>query len=330
MPLELSNTVKFGVQGMCKAKRSPTSNWEPDLEDCSLLIEILEKYRFDSFWSGDHVAFVSPILDPLTLLAWAAAKAPNLEFGTAIYLLPLRQPVPAAKQIACLDQICRGKFTLGVGVGGEYEKEFEACGIKVSERGARLTDSLKVLKKIWEGGKCSHEGISANFSDLSIEPVPFDGSPPPIWAGGRSDAALKRAAELCDGYISYVVTPEMYLSFLKKIESFCSSKEDSHRPFDTAHHIFVRSDTTHEKSYELASEQLSKRYGMDFRNATKKYVALGSPDNIAEFFIRFIDSGVRNFVIDFAGPENERNEQAEIFGEQVLPALRKATINGLI
>ena len=326
MSLKLGNTIKFGVQGMCISRETAHINWEPDLQNCSDLLKILEKYNFDSFWSGDHIAFVSPIVDPLTLIAWAAAKAPSLEFGTAIYLLPLRHPVPVAKQVACLDQICGGKFTFGVGVGGEYEKEFEAGGVKVSERGARLTDSLQVIRKLWSGKPVDHSGISANFESVELEPTPHNLKNPPIWAGGRSKAALKRAAQLCDGYISYVVTPEMFAESLKIIEEFSDLNNSKFKSFDTAHHIFVRLDNNYEKSFELAGEQLSERYGMDFRKATKKYVALGSKENVANYFYEFIQAGVRNFVIDFAGPENERNEQAEIFGSEVLPILRKITL----
>tara|TARA_B100000676_G_C18012215_1_gene807386 strand:- start:311 stop:1306 length:996 start_codon:yes stop_codon:yes gene_type:complete len=326
MSLQIADTVKFGVQGMCLPRDPAQTNWEPDLKNCSELLTILENYGFDSFWSGDHIAFVSPIVDPLTLIAWASAKAPSLEFGTAIYLLPLRHPVPVAKQIACLDQICEGKFTFGVGVGGEYEKEFEACGVNVSDRGARLTDSLHVIKKLWSGEKVSHSGISANFTDLELEPTPYKLKQPPIWAGGRSKAALKRAAKLCDGYISYVVTPEMFAKSIKMIEEFYLEENSEERSFDTAHHIFVRLDNEYEKSFDLASEQLSQRYGMDFSGPTKKYVALGPKENVTSFFSDFIDSGVRNFVIDFAGPENQRNEQAEIFGSEVLPLLREINI----
>ena len=90
------------------------------------VVRLLDALGFDSFWSGDHVAFAGPILDPLIQLAQAAALSDRLSVGTAVYLLPLRHPAPVAKQVATLDRISNGRVIFGVGVGGEFPVEFPA------------------------------------------------------------------------------------------------------------------------------------------------------------------------------------------------------------
>ena len=105
-------------------------------------VELAERLGFDSLWVGDHVAFPMPILDPLLQLALAAAHSERLWFGTSVYLVPLRHPVLIAKQVATLDLLCGGRFVFGVGVGGEFPREFEAVGVPVRERGARMSEAL--------------------------------------------------------------------------------------------------------------------------------------------------------------------------------------------
>src|ERR1700674_3123475 len=107
---------------------------------------------------GDHISFPAAILDPLLQLAQAAVVSRRLVLGTAVYLLPLRHPVPVAKQVATLDHLTQGRLIFGVGVGGEFPKEYEVCGVPLEERGARLTEAIGILRKLWTGEPTRHEG----------------------------------------------------------------------------------------------------------------------------------------------------------------------------
>ena len=118
---------------------------------CAALVELVERGGYDSLWVGDHISFHIAILDPLLQLAQAAVMSRKLVFGTGVYLVPLRHPTPVAKQVATLDHLTEGRFIFGVGVGGEFAKEFEACGVPVGERGARLDESIAVMRKLWSG-----------------------------------------------------------------------------------------------------------------------------------------------------------------------------------
>ena len=108
-----------------------------------------EALGLDSLWTGDHVSFHNPIYESLTLLASYASITSRIKLGSGVYLLALRRPTVVAKITSTLDALCGGRLILGVGVGGENPKEFEACGVPHKERGARVTEGIDVVRTLW-------------------------------------------------------------------------------------------------------------------------------------------------------------------------------------
>lgn len=283
---------------------------------------LADRIGLDSLWVGDHIAFAMPIMDPLLQLAQAAALSERLSFGTSVYLLPLRHPVGVAKQIATLDRLCSGRLFFGVGIGGEFPNEYAACGVPVKERGARLSEGIDVLRKLWSGEQVSHDGHFYPFSNVQMLPRPMQSSGPPIWCGGRSEAALKRAGRLADGYVSYVVTPDMYRSSLEIIGQSAEQADRDITRFDTAHLLFFRIDDSFETAWDTATEHLSERYASDFRQPAKKYCALGRAEDIAETINAFRQAGVRHLIMDAVSPPDQRQQQIEQFSQEVLPLVK--------
>ncbi len=191
-----------------------TGPWQPTIDDGRELVELVDRLGYDSIWVGDHLSFAIPILDPIIQLAQAAVFSSRLTIGTAVYLLPLRHPGPVAKQVTTLDHLSGGRLIFGVGVAGEFKTDFAVAGVPVNQRGARLTEAIEVLRKLWSGKQVVHDGRFFACEDLAMTPPPLQAGGPPIWCGGRSDAALKRAGQLADGYISYVVTPAIFAAAL--------------------------------------------------------------------------------------------------------------------
>ena len=144
---------------------------------------------------------------------------------------------------------------------------------------------------------------------------------PPIWVGGRADAALARAGRLADGWISYVVTPETYRDGLGKIAAAAEAAGRKIEHFGTGHLLFARLDETYDKALDAAAGTLSHRYAMDFRRAAERYAALGRPEQVAARIRAFHEAGVRHLVLDFVGPYEERPKQIEGFARDVLPLL---------
>src|SRR5690349_19318740 len=200
MQLPLDNRLRIGVQTIHRRTEPADGPWLPAIDEMCTLVELVDRSGYDSLWVGDHISFALAIFDPLLQLAQAAVVSPRLQLGTAVYLLPLRHPTPVAKQVSTLDHLTEGRFIFGVGVGGEFPKEYEACGVPIGERGARLSESLDVLRKFWSGVPASHDGRFFQFKDVPMQPPPRQAGGPPIWSGGRSDAALRRVGHKTDGW----------------------------------------------------------------------------------------------------------------------------------
>ena len=174
------------------------------------LAQAAEDLGYDSIWAGDHISYRNPILDVVVALSTFAAVTERITLGAGIVLLPLRHPSVVAKEFASLDYVSRGRLILGVGVGGEGEKDFEAVGVDPRERGARTSEAMRALRALFGAQPASFEGRFFSFAEVEIAP----GSPrtggPPLWVGGRSEAAIRRAAELGDGWIPIWVSAERF------------------------------------------------------------------------------------------------------------------------
>jgi alkanesulfonate monooxygenase SsuD/methylene tetrahydromethanopterin reductase-like flavin-dependent oxidoreductase (luciferase family) len=283
---------------------------------------LLEDLGMDALWVGDHVAFTTPIPDPLLQLAQVAAFSDRLRVGTSVYLLPLRPAAVAAKQAVTLDHLSEGRFVFGLGIGGEFPREFDACGVDPAERGARLGEGIEVMRKLFGGGPVSHCGRFWRFQDVHMQPAPFTPGGPPLWGGGRHRRALERVGRLCDGWISYVVTPSQYREGLELIGAAADAAGRDIERFGTGHVLFLRMAPSRGRALEEAAAILSRRYAMDFRRAAERYCALGPPELIARSVAEFQAAGVRDLIIDVLGSRDEQRAQLEILAREVFPAFR--------
>jgi probable F420-dependent oxidoreductase len=324
MTLPLDTGLQIGIQTIHRQPDHQTGPWHPRIDELVSFVEAADQAGFDSLWVGDHLSMPLPFFDPLLLLAQAAVVSRRMTFGTGVYLLPLRHPGPVAKQAATLDHLTEGRFIFGIGIGGEFPKEYEVAGVPIAERGARLGESMQAMRALWSGKPGSFHGKHYQFDDVLMTPPPRQEGGPPLWVGGRKDAALRRMGRLADGYLSYVVTPEMYASALTKIDEAAEEAGRVITKFGTGHLLFARVDDSYEQALDVATESLSKRYAMDFRKAAQRYAGLGNPQQVAEAILKFHEAGVRHISVDLVGPYERRMEQIERFAAEVMPLVRKA------
>jgi alkanesulfonate monooxygenase SsuD/methylene tetrahydromethanopterin reductase-like flavin-dependent oxidoreductase (luciferase family) len=308
--LPLDDVTRFGLHS-----RVPSPAYAREL------VALAEETGLTSIAVGDHLAFALPIDDSILGLGMIATLSEKITIATSVYLLPLRHPALVAKQTITLARMAPGRFIFGVGVGGEFPGEFALAGIPHNERGARLNEGIEIVRKLWTGEPVAHEGRFHSFPETQLRPAPEPAGGPPIWVGGRSKAAIKRAATLCDGWISYVVTPEQYREGLEGIAREYATTGRDLPSYGSAHLLFCRLDDTYEDAFDSANALLSERYAMDFSRATKRYVALGSPQDVAEKLSEFHKAGVRFFEFDFLGTPEERVEQTRRFAKEVRPLL---------
>ena len=256
-----------------------------------------ERLGFESLWVTDHLAFHLPITDALTLLGFAAAVTERVTLGTSIYLLPLRPAAMVAKQAASVDLLSGGRLVLGVGVGGEYPPEFEAAGVPIRERGSRLEEAIPLLRRLWSEQEVVHRGVYAKFGPITVTPGPVQSGGPPIWVGGRSAIAMDRAGRLGDGYISHMATPDRYAANLERIAAAARAAGRAPRRFATAAFLFTWVDATEELAAQRAAAELERLYARSFESVVRRYCLLGPPEACRRQMQRYVDAGVRHFVI---------------------------------
>jgi probable F420-dependent oxidoreductase len=278
----------------------------------------IEKVGFDSIWVGDHISFYVPILESLTTLAFVAGVTERVRLGTAVYLVPLRHPTTTAKVTSTLDVLSNGRLTLGVGVGGEFPPEFEACGVPVNERGSRTNEGLRILRRLWNEDNVEHRGKHFSFGPVSLNPKPVQPGGPRILVGGRKAPAFRRAGRLADGYISHMCSAEMYRNNLASIAEHAANAARGTIPFETSAFVFTILDDNYEAALDRAAEMLGMIYNRPFRDAAKKYCLLGRPEDCVEQMQSFVDAGCRSFIFS---PLMDANQFVEQASEKILPEM---------
>ena len=187
----------------------------------------MEKLGFDALWVSDHIVVprsvdsrypysrdgsfpVSPdvsLMEPIATLLFAAAVTERVKLGTTVLVLPMRNPIVTAKQLASLDVLSNGRLILGVGTGW-MEEEFQMLGVPFKRRGARTNEYIRLLKALWTEENPSFEGEFWQIKNVGFNPKPLQQPHPPIWTGGHSAPALRRAGRLSDGWHAVGVSPD--------------------------------------------------------------------------------------------------------------------------
>jgi probable F420-dependent oxidoreductase len=183
------------------------------------LAQLAEELGFESIWTVEHVVVPSgyqsaypysadgrmpgpehvPIPDPLIWLAYVGAVTKTLRLATGILILPQRNPLILAKEVATLDRLTGGRVELGVGVGW-LEEEFDALGVPFAARGKRTDEYVDVLRHLWRDDECSYDGAFTSFAPLKSSPKPARAGGPKIHIGGHTAAAARRAGRIGDGF----------------------------------------------------------------------------------------------------------------------------------
>jgi probable F420-dependent oxidoreductase len=292
-------------------------------EDTLAISREAERAGFESIWVGDHVSFHVPILESLTKLAFISGATSRVKIGTSVYLLALRNPTIAAKMTASLDVLSGGRFMLGVGVGGEFPPEWDACAVPVAERGPRTDESIRVLRRLWAEDQVTIEGRFFNFGPVSIDPKPLRKGGPPILIGGRKGPTFRRAGELGDGYISHMCTPAQFSGNLQLIDNEAGRFGRKSLDFDTTAYLFTYPGATFESALDRATAELERIYQRPFRDAARRYTLLGRPEDMLEQMQGFVAAGVRRFIfsvtIDIA-------EFVDMFRTEIQPRLGQLMI----
>ena len=194
------------------------------------LCEMLERSDVDSIWLSDRLSSPAPVPEVMTTLAAIGARTTRLKFGPSVVVLPYRTPVVAAKEMATVDWLSQGRLFPAVGVGVELPREFDASGVAFAQRGRRTDEAIRVMRMLWTQDEVTFQGEFYKLDRISIFPKPWQ-TPPPIWIGGKSEAAMRRTARLGDGWIPSFITPDEMRVGIGKVQDLAAA-EGRHVPED--------------------------------------------------------------------------------------------------
>jgi probable F420-dependent oxidoreductase len=298
----------------------------PDPGRFRAVAELAEELGYDSIWAGEHLSFHNPILDLGVALATFAAVTDRILLGAGVVLLPLRHPSLVAKQAASLDYVSGGRLLLGVGVGGEGPKDFEAAGVPVAERGARADESIAALRALFGDGPASFAGRFYRFEDVSIRPAPAQPGGPPILVGGRSSAAQRRAGTLGDGWLPYLVSPRRFAEGLERVRAHADAAGRDPARLLPAVVLFALVGDEGEATREEARLHLSRRYGMQFEPyQIEKLCIAGTPAECVGRMREYAEAGVRHFCLNPCAAGDDFVEQCRRLYVDVVQECRRVT-----
>jgi probable F420-dependent oxidoreductase len=222
---------------------APLVSPQNDAAYVSALAKGAEDRGFYGIWLGEHVVLFDDydaeypyeddgkipvggdkgLLEPITALSFMAAQTTRIRLGTGICLVPQRNPVYTAKEIAAVDYLSGGRVDFGVGVGW-LEEEFAALDVPFARRGARCHEYLEVIKSLWQDEVSSYSGEFYTLAPCRQYPKPIQQPGPPIYFGGESDAALRRVAEMGDGWYGFNATAAETRDHLSRLDGFLEKK----------------------------------------------------------------------------------------------------------
>lgn len=264
----------------------------------------VEGHGIERIWVGDHVSFRGGQgYDGLLQSAVLCALTRRVTVQTAVYLLPLRHPLPAARQVASITEMATGRFVFGVGLGGDDEQETANCGVDHSRRGQRMDEGLALVRRLLSGEVVDHPGPEFPLSEAAIRPVPA--APVPIVVGGRSDAALTRAGRQSDGWLGVFVDPAR---FGRSCDSVVAAAEEVGRADVGWQHgilLWCGFGPTREAARRCVAPAVEELYRMPFERF-ERYVPCGHPADVADAVRPYLEAGAAYVLLSpFAGDPDE-------------------------
>lgn len=250
-----------------------------------------EEVGLDGLVAGDHVTFHGYGNDGLITLTAVAAVTERIQLKTAVYLLPLRHPVPVALQVAQLSQLSQGRFVFGIGIGGEDEHEFRSAGVDPHTRGARANEALEVVRRLWTEDGVTFRGKHFTLDEVTLYPKPW--ADVPIFVGGRSEHALRRAGRYGDGYTGIWQSVERLVACREAIDEASAASGREPGSVELGMQFWVAIDDDPAVARAALAEGMESTYGLPFERF-ERYSPCGTARQVAEFIAPYVEAGARH------------------------------------
>ena len=279
-------------------------------------LERAEALGFESAWVVEQVLGAFPCLEPVELLAWAAALTSRIRLGTAVLLTPLRSPVQLAKGLATLDQLSGGRLDVGIGLGGN-PKIYPAFGISAARRVARFNEGLRLMRALWTEPRVTFAGEFWQLEDAAMEPKPLQRPHPPLWVGAHHPDAFRRSIGWATGFMgagsATTATFAQEVALLRKLLAEAGRDPAS---IDIGKRVYVAVDRDRDRAGRRLAEYFAGFYG---RAELAAGVSVwGSVDQVVAGLREVTAAGAKLVMLN---PVFDEVEQLEILAAEVVPRL---------
>lgn len=292
------------------------SNRSADIEYLRGFCLRAEALGYEGLWVQEQILGAVALLEPVTLLTYAAALTTKPRLGTAVLIPVVRNPVQLAKALTTLDQLSNGRLIVGVGVGGPHVPE-AVFGVSSERRGKRFTEGIQVMKALWTAPRASISGEFWRFADVSMEPKPVQKPHPPLWFGAREPIALKRAARLGDGWMG--AGSSSSADFIKQVGILRNCLDEERRDpdkFAVSKRVYLAIDNDRAR----AERRLRDWFGLRYSNAemASRVSIWGDRHECVEKLGELVRAGARHFLLN---PVFDEMEQMEMLSSEIVPRL---------
>jgi probable F420-dependent oxidoreductase len=294
----------------------PWSAGVEGLETLWRLVDLCERSDVDSLWFSERLSSPQPVAEPMTTMAAVAARTRRLKFGPSVLVAPFRSPVLAARELAMVDYLSGGRLLPAVGVGVEQEREFRAAGVPFKERGRRTDEAIAVLRRCWAEDEVTFAGEFWHLERVSVLPRPVQ-QPLPLWIGGNSEAAMRRAGRLGDGWIPSFITPARFAEGVARTQDHAAEAGRSVPAdhFGTLVYYCLAADRARARA--LATPFVARNRVDDA--TLEACTAFGPPDLVRERLEEYVRGGGSKFVLRPMCPPEQVVEQVARLAADVVP-----------
>ena len=279
-------------------------------------LERAEALGFESAWVVEQVLGAVPSLEPVELLAWAAALTDRIRLGTAVLLTPLRSPVHLAKSLATVDQLSNGRLDVGIGLGGGA-KIYPAYGITAARRVARFNEGLRLMRALWTEPRVTFAGEFWQLENAAMEPKPRQRPHPPLWVGAHHPDALRRATGWAHGFMGAgSATTAAFAHEVGLLRGFLAEAGRDPGTMDVGKRVYIAVDPDRERAGRRLGEYFAAFYGR--AQLAAEVSVWGSVDQCVEGVREVIAAGARLVMLN---PAFDELEQLELLATEVVPRL---------
>lgn len=279
-------------------------------------LERAEALGFESAWVVEQVLGSIPSLEPVDVLAWAAAVTDRIRLGTAVLLTPLRSPVHLAKSLATVDQLSGGRLDVGIGLGGNT-KVYPAYGISAARRVARFNEGVRLMRALWTEPRVTFAGEFWQLENAAMEPKPLQRPHPPLWLGGHHPDALRRAVAWAAGFMGAgSASTATFAREAELLRGFLTEAGRDPAGVDVGKRVYIAVDRDRERAGRRLAEYFGAFYGRPQMAA--EVSVWGSVDQCVTGLREVIAAGARLVMLN---PVFDELEQLEILAADVAPRL---------